>query len=602
MSLYKAPLADMRFALFDVLDAGDTFQKLGFTDATRDVLDAVLDECARFTETVLAPLNEIGDRIGCVHDRATGAVVTPPGFKQAYAQYVEGGWAGLTAPVEFGGQALPQAASVPLKEMIDAANLAWGNFPLLSHGATEALLHHGEGWQRQVFLKPLVEGRWTGTMCLTEPHCGTDLGLLKTKAEPQADGSHAITGTKIFITAGEHDFTDNIVHLVLARLPDAPAGSKGISLFLVPKVKVNVDGNGVGDGSLGEANAVRCGSIEHKMGIHGSATCVLNFDGAQGYLIGQPHKGLMGMFTMMNTARLAVGLQGLGLSDRAYQNALAYSRDRLQMRSLSGAKFPGKPADPIIVHPDVRRMLLTCKALIEGGRVMGYHGAMLVDIATHAQGAEERAQADALLGFMTPIVKACLTEWGVECTYQALQCYGGHGYIAEHGMEQLARDARITTLYEGTTGIQALDLLGRKVMQQQGAGLQVFLAMIEQFCVANEDNPAVAEFIAPLRGKAAQWLQLTMQVGQRAVGNADEVGAAAYDYLMYSGYVALAYWWARSVAASEASPHSGEFKSAKRETARFYFGRILPRTLAHAAAVDSGTQTLMTLDADAFDA
>ena len=597
MSTYKAPLADMRFALFDVIGAEDAFRKLGFADATRDVLDAVLEEGARFTETVLAPLNEIGDRIGCVHDKASGAVTTPPGFKQAYAQYVDGGWAGLVSPVEFGGQGLPHAAGVPLKEMIDAANLAWGNFPLLSHGATEALIHHGEAWQQEVFLKPLVEGRWTGTMCLTEPHCGTDLGLLKTRAEPQADadGSHAITGTKIFITAGEHDFTDNIVHLVLARLPDAPAGSKGISLFLVPKIKVDRHGN------VGETNAVRCGSLEHKMGIHGSATCVLHFDGAQGYLIGQPHKGLMAMFTMMNTARLAVGLQGLGLSDRAYQNALAYSRDRLQMRSLSGVKFPEKPADPIIVHPDVRRMLLTCKALIEGGRVMGYHGALLVDTATHAQEANERAQADALVGFMTPIVKACLTEWSVECTYHALQCYGGHGYIAEHGMEQLARDARITTLYEGTTGIQALDLLGRKIIQQQGAGLQVFLGMIEQFCAANENNAAVAEFIAPLREKAAQWLQLTMQVGQRAVGNADEIGAAAYDYLMYSGYVALAYWWARSVAASEACSQSDRFKAGKRETARFYFGRILPRTLAHAAAIDSGTQTLTTLDADAFD-
>jgi alkylation response protein AidB-like acyl-CoA dehydrogenase len=596
MSTYKAPLADMRFALFDVLDAEHAFQQLGFTDATRDVLDAVLDECARFTETVLAPLNEIGDRIGCVHDKSTGAVSTPPGFQQAYAKYVEGGWAGLTAPEAFGGQGLPHAAGVPLKEMIDAANLAWGNFPLLSHGATEALLHHGEEWQQEVFLKPLVEGRWTGTMCLTEPHCGTDLGLLKTKAEPQPDGSHSVTGTKIFITAGEHDFTDNIVHLVLARLPDAPAGSKGISLFLVPKVKVDRDGN------VGDANAVRCGSLEHKMGIHGSATCVMNFDGAQGYLIGQPHKGLMAMFTMMNTARLAVGLQGLGLSDRAYQNALAYSRDRLQMRSLSGAKFPEKPADPIIVHPDVRRMLLTCKALIEGGRVMGYDAALLVDKASNSQTAEERAQADALVGFMTPIVKACLTEWGVECTYHALQCYGGHGYIAEHGMEQLARDARITTLYEGTTGIQALDLLGRKVMQQQGAGLQVFLGKIEQFCAANEGNASVAEFIAPLRETSAQWLQLTMQIGERAVGNADEIGAAAYDYLMYSGYVALAYWWARSVAASEASAHPAGFKAGKRETARFYFGRILPRTLAHAAAIGSGAQTLTTLDASAFDA
>jgi alkylation response protein AidB-like acyl-CoA dehydrogenase len=596
MSTYKAPLADMRFVLFDVLGAQDLFARLGFTDATPDIVDAVLEEAARFNETVLAPLNRIGDEAGCSFDPATGDVTTPAGFRQAYAQYVEGGWAGLTSPTEFGGQNMPHAAGVALKEMIDAANLAWGNFPLLSHGATEALMHHGEAWQQEAFLKPIVEGRWTGTMCLTESHCGTDLGLLKTKAVPNEDGSHSISGTKIFITAGEHDFTENIVHLVLARLPDAPAGSKGISLFIVPKMKVDRDG------VMGQRNAVRCGSLEHKMGIHGSATCVINFDGAQGWLIGEPNKGLAAMFTMMNTARLAVGLQGLGLSDRAYQNALRYARERLQMRSLSGAKFPDKPADPIIVHPDVRRMLLTCKALIEGGRAMGYHAASLVDVLEHGHDAEERRQADALLGFVTPIVKACLTEWGIECTYHALQCFGGHGYIAEHGMEQLARDARITTLYEGTTGIQALDLMGRKIMQLQAMGLQVMLGMIEQFCVANEDNAAVAEFIAPLRAKAAEWLQLTMGVGQRAVADADEVGAAAYDYLFYSGYVTLAYWWARSVAAADASSQPDSFKDAKRETARFYFARILPRTLTHAAAIGSGAASLMSLDAARFDA
>ena len=596
MSSYKAPLRDMQFVLFDVLDVEPTFQRLGFADATRDVLEAVLDEGARFTETVLAPLNAVGDQVGCSFDPATGAVTTPPGFKQAYRQYVDGGWAGLTSSPEFGGQGLPHAAGLPLKEMIDAANLAWGNFPLLSHGSTDALIQHGEPWQRDVFLRPLVEGRWTGTMCLTEPHCGTDLGLLRTRAEPNDDGSYAITGTKIFITAGDHDFTDNIVHLVLARLPDAPAGSKGISLFVVPKMRV------ARDGTVGAANAVRVGSIEHKMGIHGSATCVMNFDGAQGYLVGQAHKGLMAMFTMMNTARLAVGLQGLGLSDRALQNALAYSRDRLQMRAPAGPKFPDKPADPIIVHPDVRRMLLTCKALVEGGRLMGYHAALQVDIAHHSPNEEERQRADALVGFMTPIVKACLTEWGVECTYHALQCYGGHGYIAEHGIEQLARDARITTLYEGTTGIQALDLLGRKVMQQQGAGLKVFLGMIEQFCTEHEGNPEVAEFIEPLRTKAGEWQRLTLQVGQRAAANPEEIGAAAYDYLMYSGYVALAYWWARSVVATAQAGRPEGFNAGKRETARFYFFRILPRTLTHAAAMESGSGSLMALDAAQFDA
>ena len=596
MSTYRAPLSDMRFVLFDVLGAQALFARLGFTDATRDIVDAVLEEGARFTETVLAPLNRIGDEVGCSFDPATGAVTTPPGFRQAYAQYVDGGWAGLVSPVQFGGQGMPHAAGVPLKEMIDAANLAWGNFPLLSHGATEALLHHGEGWQQEAFLKPIVEGRWTGTMCLTEAHCGTDLGLLKTKAVPQTDGSHSISGTKIFITAGEHDFTDNIVHLVLARLPDAPVGSKGISMFVVPKMRVDRDG------VVGARNAVRCGAIEHKMGIHGSATCVINFDEAQGWLICEPNKGLAAMFTMMNTARLAVGLQGLGIADRAWQNALRYARERLQMRSLSGAKFPDKPADPIIVHPDVRRMLLTQKALIEGGRVLGYHAASLVDIVSHSDDADARAQADALLGFVTPIVKACLTEWGVECTYHALQCFGGHGYIAEHGMEQLARDARITTLYEGTTGIQALDLMGRKILQQHGAGLREMLRMIEAFCAANAGNEAVKEFVAPLRAKAAEWEQLTLEIGQRASANADEVGAAAYDYLFYSGYVALAYWWARSVAAAQASQQSAAFKDAKRETAHFYFDRILPRTLAHKAAIESGAGSLMALDAAHFDA
>lgn len=586
-SSYRAPLDDMRFALFDVLGAEALFARLGYAEASRDVLDAILDEAARFTENVLAPLNEVGDRVGCTYDKATGDVRTPPGFREAYRQFVEGGWSGLVSPVEFGGQGLPHLAGLPLKEMIDAANLAWGNFPLLSHGATEALLHHGEDWQREAFLKPIVEGRWTGTMCLTESHCGTDLGLLKTKAEPQADGTHSITGTKIFITAGEHDFTDNIVHLVLARLPDAPTGVKGISLFIVPKHRVSRDG------AMGERNAVQCGALEHKMGIHGSATCVINFDGAQGYLIGKPNKGLAAMFTMMNTARLAVGLQGLGLSDRAYQNALRYAHERLQMRSLSGAKLPSKPADPIIVHPDVRRMLLTCKALIEGGRILGYHAASLVDIGAHAQDHEERKQAEDLLGFLTPIVKACLTEWGVECTYHALQCFGGHGYIAEHGMEQLARDARITTLYEGTTGIQALDLMGRKVMQQQGAGLRVFLGMIEDFCKAHEGDESLAGFVNTLRGKAAEWQALTMQVGQRAVANPEEVGAAAYDYLFYSGYVALAYWWARSVAAAQASGRPQAFTDAKRETARFYFERVLPRTLSHAQAIASGAGSLM---------
>jgi len=595
MNRYTAPVRDMKFALYDVIEADKLYAKLGIEHAQRDLLDAVMDEAAKFTQTVLAPLNGVGDEVGCVYDKATGAVTTPPGFKEAYAQFVEGGWAGITAPEAMGGQDLPESFGAALKEMIDAANLSWGNYPLLSHGATEALKHHGEEWQQEVFLKKIIAGEWTGTMCLTEPHCGSDLGLLKTKAEPQADGSYAVSGTKIFITGGEHDFTDNIVHLVLARLPDAPAGVKGISLFIVPKLKV------ARDGTVGDRNAVRCGSIEHKMGIHGSVTCVMNFDGAQGYLIGQANKGLNAMFTMMNTARLAVGLQGLALIDRAFQNALDYSRDRLQGRSLSGAKFPDKPADPLIVHPDIRRMLLTCKSLAEGSRMLALHAATLVDVLERSNDEAERKEADVLLGFLTPIVKGMLTEWGNECTYHAMQCFGGHGYVREWGMEQLARDARITTIYEGTTGIQALDLLGRKTMQLQGAGLQQFLKMIQAFCTRHAADTTLTEFILPLAEIAKQWGELTIEVGKKATANADEVGAASVDYLFYSGYVALAFWWAKAVAAADAGSHPADFKTAKRETARFYFARILPRTQSHAAAMRSGSANLLALDAALFD-
>ena len=596
MSQYSAPLDDMRFILDEVLDAYVQFARLGHADATPDLVDAVLEEAARFASGVLAPLNAVGDRQGCHHDPATGEVGTPDGFKAAYLQYVEGGWPGLTAAPEYGGQGLPHLVGTLVSEMINSANLAWGNFPLLSHGAVEALRRHGEDWQREVFLRPLLEGRWTGTMCLTEPHCGTDLGLLRTRAEPEADGSYSITGTKIFITAGEHDFTDNIVHLVLAKLPDAPPGAKGISLFATPKFKVSRDG------TVGERNAVRCGSIEHKMGIKGSATCVMNFDGARGYLVGEAHGGLKAMFTMMNSARLGVGLQGLALSERAYQNALRYSRERLQSRSLSGPKFPEKPADPIIVHPDVRRMLLSVKALTEGSRMLAMHAGSLLDVLSHSTDAGERERAETLVSFLTPIAKACQTEWGIENTYNALQCFGGHGYIAEHGMEQLARDARITTLYEGTTGIQAMDLIGRKTASSRGAGLKLFLAEVEAFCARHADDAGCADAVAALRAKCAEWGELTHEVLGKAAADPEELGAAAYDYLFYSGYVVLAYWWLRAAVAAQASSRPEAFKAAKRETARFYFARILPRTLGHAAALRAGAGPLMALDADHFDA
>jgi len=595
MSKYAAPLTDMRFVMFDLLKADVQYARLpGGEAATRDVLDAILDEAAKFTEQVLAPLNAVGDAEGCRFDKATSNVTTPTGFKQAYEQYIAGGWGGLTAPEKYGGQHLPESIGAPLKEMIDSANLSWGMYPLLSHGASEALKQHGEEWQREVFLKPIIEGRWTGTMCLTESHCGSDLGLLKTRAEPAlegsgAEGTYRVSGTKIFISAGEHDLTENIVHLVLARLPDAPSGVKGISLFIVPKYKTGKDGK------MRERNTATCGAIEHKMGIKGSATCVMNFDAAEGWLIGPPNRGLMAMFTMMNTARLAVGLQGLALIERAYQNSLAYARERLQGRSLSGPKFPDKAADPLIVHPDIRRMLLTQKAFAEGCRALGYYAATLVDLVERSTDADERKRSDELLSFVIPIVKALLTEAANECAYHAVQIYGGHGYIHETGIEQFARDARITTIYEGTTQIQAMDLLGRKIMQTQGVGLKHFLEEISAFCQAQMKNAELSEFVAPLAIAAKDWADLTQAIGKRVLANPEEVGVAAVDYLFYSGYVALAYFWARSVAVADASPHSAEFKQAKRSTARFYFARILPRTLTHAATLRASADTLMAM-------
>jgi len=592
MTAYKAPLDDLRFALFDVLGAEPTLTALKGGEAhTRDLIDAVLEEAGKLSEQVLAPTNWPGDVEGCRFDKATQTVTTPKGFKEAFKQFADGGWTSLTNPEAYGGQALPAVLGTATTEIFQSGNLAWSLYPLLSEGACHAMEQHGEEWHRQRYMQPIVEGRWTGTMCLTEPQAGSDLGLLKTRAEPAGKdaGGHdlyKLTGTKIFISAGEHDLTENIVHLVLARLPDAPAGSRGISMFIVPKFKVNEDG------SLGERNPVAAGAIEHKMGIKGSATCVMNFDGAEGYLIGHPHKGLMAMFTMMNAARLSVGVQGLALAERALQNSLNYARERLQSRALSGPVFPDKPADNLLVQPDVRRMLLTQRAFVETSRVLLLYTALQTDIEARSHDEAARKQAGELVAFLIPIAKGVVTELAQECTKEALQIYGGHGYIGENGMEQFVRDARIITLYEGTTGIQAADLLGRKILQLQAVGFKHFLQEISAFCQQHSADESLRSFIAPLAIATKNWGDLTLKLAQRAQTNPEELGAAATDYLYYSGYVALAYMAVRSVSAANAGAHSAAFKQAKRDTATFYFARILPRCQTHQVAMEAGVESL----------
>ncbi|MBY6212124.1 acyl-CoA dehydrogenase C-terminal domain-containing protein [Microbulbifer agarilyticus] len=596
MSEIKIPLRDMRFSMRELLNWDQHYAALGYEDASPDVVDAILEEGAKFCENVLAPINQSGDQQGCTWK--DGEVTTPDGFKEAYQQFVEAGWPSMPHDVEVGGQGLPHSLGTILSEMVGTANWSWGMYPGLSHGAMNTLDAHGTDEQKQTYLTKLVEGTWTGTMCLTEPHCGTDLGILRSKAEPNDDGSYSITGTKIFISAGEHDMAENIVHIVLARLPDAPAGTKGISLFIVPKFLPNADG------SVGERNGVTCGSLEHKMGIHGNATAVLNFDGAKGFLIGPPNKGLNCMFTFMNTARLGTALQGVAHAEAGFQKSLAYAKDRLQMRSLSGPKNPEGAADPIIVHPDVRRMLLTQKAFAEGGRMLVLLCAKQVDRSNAAETEEERKAADDLLAFLTPIAKAFLTETGYESANLGLQCFGGHGYIAEWGMEQNVRDSRISTIYEGTTGIQALDLLGRKVLMTQGELLRNFTKIVHKFCQAELDNEALAPYVTKLQELNKEWGELTMNVGVKAMENPDEVGAASVDYLMYSGYAVQAYLWALAAKVANEKLAEGtseeDFYRSKLATARFYFDRILPRTATHAAAMQSGADNLMSLDAEHF--
>ncbi|WP_298633011.1 acyl-CoA dehydrogenase C-terminal domain-containing protein [uncultured Umboniibacter sp.] len=597
MADYKAPLRDIRFVRDEIFDFNTLYTKInGGEDATPDMVDAILDEIGRFAEQEIAPTNVTGDREGC--KLGEDGVIAPSGFKEVYQKFVEGGWPSLSADPEFGGQGLPVSLGMTVSEIVGQANWSWGMYPGLSHGAKHLLEAHGSNEQKDTFLPRMVSGEWTGTMCLTEPHCGSDLGLLRTKAEANADGSYSLTGTKIFISAGDHDLAENIIHLVLARVPGSPAGTKGISIFVVPKNNLDDSGN------VAERNAVSCGALEHKMGIHGNATCVMNFDGAKGFLIGEQNKGLNYMFTMMNSARIGTAFQGLAHSELAIQHATDYARDRLQMRSLSGKKNPDGPADPIIVHPDVRRMLLTIKSLTEGMRMMGYHMAYNADIVSDGKDEEERKVADDLLSILTPIGKAFMTEVGCEAASLGVQVFGGHGYTAEWPAEQNMRDCRISTIYEGTTGIQGLDLLGRKVLGSGGELLKPLTKEIYVFAKENLENEAIGGYSVKLQELTKEWGELTMHIGMLAMENPEEVGAASVDYLMYAGYVCMAYYWAQmaKTAAEKLAAGTSEtaFYEAKLHTAKFYFARILPRTITLAATMKAPLDTLMDMDEEQF--
>ena len=596
MGQYVAPIRDMQFVLHEFLNVTEEFKNLPkYSEIDADIINQVLEEGAKFTQEVLFPLNHSGDREGCHFNAADKTVTTPKGFKEAYQQYVEGGWAALACDPEYGGQGLPITLNNSFYEMLNSSNQAWSMYPGLSHGAYECLLEHGTDDQKRLYLPKLVSGEWTGTMCLTEAHCGTDLGLLRSKAEPQADGTYLITGSKIFISAGEHDMSENIVHLVLARLPDAPEGSKGISLFLVPKFLPN------DDGSLGERNGIACGAIEEKMGIHGNTTCQMNLDNARGTLIGQPHKGLQAMFVFMNAARLGVGMQSLGLTEVAYQNALAYAKDRIQMRSLSGPKAPDKPADPIIVHPDVRRMLLTAKAYAEGARAFSSYVALQIDRELNHPDEDVRKEAADEVALLTPIIKAFITDNGWIATSEAMQVYGGHGYIAEWGMEQYVRDARINMIYEGTNTIQSLDLLGRKILMDNGAKLRKFGEKIKAFVEDNGLDEQLSEFVTPLGELGEKVTKLTMEIGMKAFQNPDEVGAAAVPYLRVAGHLVYSYLFAQQAKIALAKLDSGDkFYESKLATIRFYFARLYPETAMLIRQARSGAANLTALDADLF--
>ncbi|MDD1977531.1 MULTISPECIES: acyl-CoA dehydrogenase C-terminal domain-containing protein [Pseudomonas] len=590
MSDYQPPLRDMEFLFNEVFAIPDVWSRIPalaeHVDA--DTAKAILEQAGKVIAEVVAPLNRSGDEQGCRWE--AGRVITPDGFAQAYQRYAEDGWVGVAGSPEYGGMGMPKVIGAQVEEMLNAANLSFGLYPMLTAGACLSLLNHASEALKQQYLPAMYEGRWTGSMCLTEPHAGTDLGLIRTRAEAQADGSYRISGTKIFITGGEQDLTENIIHLVLAKLPDAPAGAKGISLFLVPKVMVEADG------SLGAANAVSCGSIEHKMGIKASATCVMNFDGATGYLVGDLNKGLNAMFTMMNYERLGVGIQGLALGERSYQNAIEYARERLQSRAPTGPVAAGQIADPIVVHPDVRRMLLTMKALNEGGRAFSTYVALQLDLAKYSDDADERSRADAQVALLTPVAKAFLTDMGLETTVHGQQIFGGHGYIREWGQEQLIRDCRITQIYEGTNGIQAMDLLGRKLVADGGRAYSVLSSQIKAFASALERSRV--EFSAPLLAAVTNLDELTAWVLDRAQGNPQEIGAAAVEYLHVFGYTLYAYMWAQMADVALKQPEQAEFYTRKLGTARFYFARLLPRIHSLTATIKAGSASLYLLDAE----
>ncbi len=597
MPTYKAPVDDALFLLNDVFHLDRYGNLPGFADASPDIVEAVLREAAKFSEEVLTPLNRVGDKEGCTR-QPDGSVTTPTGFKDAYKQLVEGGWVGISVPAEFGGQGLPATLTEIVNEFLCSANMAFAMYPGLTQGAIAALLAHASPELKAKYLPKMVEGTWTGTMNLTEPHCGTDLGLLRSKAVKQGDGSYKISGTKIFISAGEHDLAENIIHLVLARIEGAPAGTKGISLFVVPKVLVN------DDGSLGARNGVSCGSLEEKMGIHGNATCVMNYDGATGWLIGEENRGLAAMFTMMNEARLGVGVQGLAQSEVAYQNAAAYAKERLQGRAISGVKYPDKPADPIIVHPDVRRTLMSIRAFNEAARALVMWTALKGDIAHRSEDEKERVSADDHMGLLTPVIKGVLTDQGFANTVMAQQVFGGHGYIAEHGMEQFVRDARIAQIYEGANGIQALDLVGRKLGKDGGRALMAFFNEVSGFIKEKGADDKMKPYVTPLGLSLGHLQRASMWFMQNAMAKPDNAGAGSTDFMHLFGLVALGYMWCRIAEAAliklPKANGSAPTMNAKLVTARFFIERMLPETATHLARIQAGAASTMELPDEAF--